>query len=140
MTARGAITIMGMGFVEHLFDILTIVKSRIPESGMINETGVRRRRRRRRKRGRERSEAETAGDTRVDKAGRQELATVFTLTSENGGGRPTTLSPEIRDAIVSNVGAGATLEVAAAARGVPPKTVRNWIARGTKSTEHPSGP
>jgi transposase len=46
--------------------------------------------------------------------------------------RPTKLNPEISHRIVNLVRAGNYRETAAAAAGINPKTLRNWLHRGSK--------
>jgi transposase-like protein len=50
-----------------------------------------------------------------------------------GRGRPTLLGPEVADALVAEVTAGALLEDAARAAGVSPRTLRSWRARAWSS-------
>lgn len=55
-------------------------------------------------------------------------------------GRPTKLTPAIRNAIVKSVTAGNYLETAADLVGVDVATVRRWIQRGAQARQREEGP
>lgn len=51
------------------------------------------------------------------------------MTGQNPPGRPTALTPAVRDQLRAMVRGGVTLEAAATAAGVSPRSVRRWRAR-----------
>ena len=53
--------------------------------------------------------------------------------SPRGRGRPTKLTPEVQDKIVSAVRAGSYLETAAAYAGIDKATLHRWLKRGARA-------